>query len=41
VATGIVIPPLCARSNLVERTRIAIPTNKTINSGEYLGLGYI
>jgi hypothetical protein len=29
------------RSTLVERTPTAIPTHKTINSGEYLGLGYI
>jgi len=41
VAMGVVISLPWPRSTLVERTRTAIPTHKTINPGEYLGLGYI
>jgi len=40
MAMGVVIPPPWPRNTSVERTRTTIPTHKTINSGEYLGVGY-
>jgi len=41
MTTGVVISLPWPRSTLVEQTRTTIPTHKTINPGEYLGLGYI